>query len=128
MRAVTCLATVLALVSATGISGIVLPAHAFYNNLGRDGEKGGAITKADLAILKKALTRALDKDPDGRRSIWKNTATGASGTIQPVRTLTWKGYRCRIVNATVTAKAFNTPSRYRSRMCFVPGRGWLISE
>lgn len=111
---------------ASMVAGI--PAHAFYNNLGRDGDKGGAITKADLAILKKALAKALNDSPDGKTSSWKNDATGAHGTIQPVRSVTWKTYKCRIVNATIMAKTYKTPSRYRSRMCNVPGRGWVIAE
>ena len=96
--------------------------------LGGVAKKAGAITKGDLAILKATLTKTLENSPDGKTMMWKNPGTGASGTIQPMKTLTWKTYRCRIVKATVMAKSFNTPSRYRARMCFVPGRGWLIAE
>ena len=49
----------------------------------------------DLRLLMETWNRALDETPDNQALRWENPATRARGEITPLRSFTWKDYRCR---------------------------------
>src|SRR5215203_5667831 len=61
------------------------------------------VTKADIAIARPAIRAALDSGDDGYTYTWSNPATGASGTVTPMKAYKKISMECR--RADVTAYA-----------------------
>jgi len=55
------------------------------------------MTKEDIKMAQSAVAEALGSAPDGSVVAWNNPASGASGTVTPLKSTTQGGRQCRIV-------------------------------
>lgn len=55
------------------------------------------MTKEDLRMAQSAIAEALGSTSDGSVVTWSNPASGASGTVTPLKSTTQGGRPCRIV-------------------------------
>lgn len=62
------------------------------------------MSKEDLKLLQGALNEALGSAPDGSVVAWNNPATGASGTVTPLKSSTQGGRPCRAVQTFTDAR------------------------
>jgi surface antigen len=62
------------------------------------------MTKDDLRMLQGALNEALASASDGSVVTWNNPATGASGTVTPLKSSTQGGRACRVVETFTEAR------------------------
>jgi surface antigen len=63
----------------------------------------GHLNKADVALARAEITKALNTGKDGQTYTWNNPKTKASGTIKPTSTFTKDGMRCRATEFTTSA-------------------------
>lgn len=90
---------VVAAVSAISFSSMALAQNSLFLANGPLGK----ITKADTAIARPAIRAALDSGIDGHTYTWSNPATGASGTVTPMKTYKKGAMSCRQAALTVYA-------------------------
>ena len=65
-------------------------------------EIGKSLDRADQAFMRQTSARALEQNPTGVASAWRNPDTGHSGTVVPTRTYQTVTGRCREFQQTVT--------------------------
>jgi surface antigen len=63
-----------------------------------------SLTPQDFDIMVATLNKTLDGQPDGAASSWSSPATGASGTITPLRTTKDAARTCRVVETVTRAR------------------------
>lgn len=116
------------LVVAGLVAVTAIPASAFYSNLGRDKSLAGALTKADLDILWKAIQSSAEKSADNKSTSWSNPATGAKGTVTPIRSFTKYNLPCRQMRIMTSDAKNTTPRPLMMNVCKTKDRGWLIAD
>jgi surface antigen len=62
------------------------------------------MTREDLQMAQAALREALGSASDGSVVAWNNPATGASGTVTPLKSSTQGGRACRVVQTYTDAR------------------------
>lgn len=62
------------------------------------------VSEADRASLRSAATSALNNQPDGATSGWKNADTGTHGIFRPVKTYESDGHHCRRMQMRISAE------------------------
>ena len=65
-------------------------------------EVGKSLDKADKAYAANTYHRALETQPSGTSTVWKNPDSGNTGTVTPTRTYEEAGQYCREYQQTVT--------------------------
>lgn len=85
----------------------------------------GHITKNDKTIALAAIRTALDSGTDGHTYTWSNSATGASGTVTPVKTYKKNAMACRRAEFTTFAGGERGGSAWN--LCNTKG-GWKIDQ
>ncbi|HEY4486969.1 MAG TPA: RT0821/Lpp0805 family surface protein [Candidatus Paceibacterota bacterium] len=58
-------------------------------------EIGKRMDESDRVKASQTVSQALEKNPDGRRSIWQNPNNGHTGAVTPTRTSEFNGRPCR---------------------------------
>jgi surface antigen len=85
----------------------------------------GHITKTDKTIALAAIRAALESGSDGHTYTWSNSATGASGTVTPVKTYKKNGMACRRADFTTYAGGERGGSAWN--LCKTSA-GWKIDQ
>jgi surface antigen len=84
------------------------------------------MNKQDVEDLRQAIRQAVEKEPDGHTVAWSNPASGAFGTVTPVRSYQGKqGLPCRTVE--IYTKAKDRDSRGKWEFC-KSGTRWGIAS
>ncbi len=88
-------------------------------------EVGKSLDRADRLAMQQTSQNALETNPVGRASSWRNPDSGHSGTVTPTRTYqTASGENCREYQQTVTI-AGKTENAY-GKACRQPDGTWKI--
>ncbi|MBN9673220.1 hypothetical protein JF539_22875 [Labrenzia aggregata] len=88
-------------------------------------EGGSSLGSSDRSIAKKNLQHALEKSLSGNAMRWQNPASGASGSVTPLRT--WKtaqGTYCRAYLERITFSSGKSLSR-EGIACRTSSAVWL---
>lgn len=89
------------------------------------GAAGSALDDQDRRTAATTTQRALNNQPAGTTTAWRNPDSGNSGTVTPVRTYqTATGQYCREFEQTVTIGG--TPQRSYGTACRQPDGTWQI--
>ena len=65
-------------------------------------EIGKSLDKADQLYAAQATQNALERNPSGQATTWKNPDNGHAGTVTPTRTFKERGRDCREFEQVVT--------------------------
>jgi surface antigen len=77
---------------------------AAQTNLFLNRSMAAQMSREDLQMAQAALREALGSAADGSVVAWNNPATGASGTVTPLKSSTQGGRPCRIVQTFIDAR------------------------
>lgn len=69
-------------------------------------------TSEDFEMMNTTAHNALDKNPDGQTSEWKNPETNNSGSVTPLNTETRDGKLCRKLRVVNQAKDQSSTSAF----------------
>lgn len=90
-------------------------------------EIGKSLDNADKAIMQKTSSTALESNPSGVASSWRNPDSGHSGTITPTKTYqTAQGEDCREFENSVTVDG--RTEKAMGRACRQPDGTWRIVQ
>lgn len=91
-----------------------------------DGSAITYFTNKDKDLMEGNVLSALNRLPDGKKSTWKNPATGAWGYAIPSKTAIKNGNRCRTV--TVFNSARQTTGQAVYRLCKINNQWEIVGN
>jgi len=91
-----------------------------------DGSVITYFTDKDNELMQANVISALNKTPDGKKSMWKNPSTGAWGYAMPSKTAVKNGNRCR--NVTVFNSARQTTGQAVYRLCKIKNQWEIVGN
>lgn len=90
-------------------------------------EVGKSLDKADKTYAANTYHRALETQPSGTSTVWKNPDSGNTGTVTPTRTYQESaGQYCREYQQTVTV-AGRTENAF-GKACRQPDGSWKVAN
>lgn len=83
-------------------------------------------TDQDWELLRQAGETALERGADGEAERWRNPATGAAGSIQPLDTTHRYGTTCRLTVVSNSAGDASGTSRFT--FCQQEDKTWRVAQ
>lgn len=88
---------------------------------------GKSLDRADQNYMEQTNQRALETNPSGQTSTWKNPDSGNAGTVTPTKTVQQaNGTYCREYTQTITVGG-KTESAYGTA-CRQPDGSWKVTQ
>ncbi|MFZ4478272.1 MAG: RT0821/Lpp0805 family surface protein [Rhodoferax sp.] len=86
----------------------------------------GKFNEEDFSLFQQASKKALNEAVDGETVDWKNTSTGSSGSISPLKSFERGGLKCRSVRVRNQHKSLR--GNQTSNMCLQADGDWKIAK
>lgn len=103
---------------------IALASHAATGKILRD-LPGNVASDEDQTMMREAIADALENQPDGVTTGWKNPLTGSNGIIRPVETYQRDDMHCRKLQ--VRNNIDNQSNDWVFNFCKNPEGDWKIA-
>jgi surface antigen len=95
--------------------------------LGPSFESNITLTRADLDMMRQAVTKQIHGKPVGTTASWSNPDSKNSGTIKLLKKFTARNMRCEEIGYTlVTTASAVSPEHYVLDSCLQPDGSWKI--